>query len=88
MLQNQELIKQTHNLRIQLSKAYTAISKLEKIQKENVALKQENEQLQNENIKLKNYIEQTYEVVKHLFSFPISRFKKLVDNFVKSIEKS
>ena len=26
-------------------------------------------------------------VVKNLFSFPIDRFKRLVDNFIKEIEK-
>lgn len=40
-----------------------------------------------ENIKLKNYIEKTYEVVKNLFSFPIDRFKRIVNNFVQYFEK-
>lgn len=85
--QNQELIKQTHNLRLQLSKSYAAISKIEEIQKENCSLKQENKQLENENNRLRDYIDKTFEVAKHLFNFPISTFKRLVDNFVKNLEK-
>ena len=36
---------------------------------------------------IEKYIEKTFEVVNHLFSFPIDSFKRLVDNFIKSLEK-
>ena len=43
--------------------------------------------IKKENNKLKNYIEKTFEVVKNLFSFPIDRFKRIVNNFVQYFEK-
>ena len=85
--QNQQLITYTNKLKLQLSKSYTAIKKVEKLQQENTNLKIENKELKNENYKLKNYINKTFEVVKHLFNFPIDRFKRLVDNFVNYFEK-
>ena len=85
--QNKELIKYTNKLKVQLSKSYTAINNLEELQQENTNLKYENEELKKENYRLKNYIEKTFEVVKNLFNFPIDRFKRLVNNFVKYFEK-
>ena len=85
--QNSELIKYTNKLKVQLSKSYSAINKLEELQQENTNLKYENEELKKENLKLKNYIEKTFEVVKNLFNFPITTFKMLVDNFVRHFEK-
>ena len=85
--QNQELVQYTNKLKLQLAKSYTAIQKVEKLQKENIALKNTNAKLEQENHKLKNYIERTFEVVNHLFSFPIDRFKRIVDNFIRSLEK-
>lgn len=85
--QNNELIAYSNKLKLQLSKSYTAIRKIEKLQQENINLKYENEELKRENYKLKNYIEKTFEVVKHLFNFPIDSFKRLVNNFVKHFEK-
>lgn len=85
--QNNELIAYSNKLKLQLSKSYTAINKIEKLQQENVNLKYENEKLKKENYKLKNYIEKTFEVVKHLFNFPIDSFKRLVNNFVKHFER-
>lgn len=85
--QNEELIAYTNKLKMQLSKSYTAIRQFEKLQKENTNLKYENEELKIENFKLRNYIEKTFEVVKHLFNFPLDSFKRLVDNFVKYFEK-
>lgn len=83
--QNKELVKYTNKLKVQLAKSYTAIRAVEKLQKDNIHLRQENEELERENHKLKNYIEKTFEVIKNLFSFPIDRFKRLVDNFVKNL---
>ena len=85
--QNQELVEYTNKLKVQLSKSYTPINKIEKLQQENMNLRYENEKLKKENYKLKNYIEKTFEVVKHLFGFPMDTFKRLVNNFVKHFEK-
>ena len=85
--QNKELINYTNRMKVQLSKSYTAIKKVEELQKDNINLRQENEELKRENIKLKNYVEKTFAVVKNLFSFPLDRFKRLVDNFVQHFEK-
>lgn len=85
--QNQQLITYTNKLKLQLSKSYIAIKKVEKLQQENINLKIENKELKNENYKLKNYINKTFEVVKYLFNFPINTFKRLVDNFIKNMEK-
>ena len=85
--QNQALIKYTNKLKTQLNKSYTAIGKFEELQKQNINLKQENEKLKQENNKLKNYIEKSFQVVRNLFSFPIDRFKRLVDNFVLHFDR-
>ena len=85
--QNQALIKYTNKLKTQLNKSYTAIGKFEELQKQNINLKQENEKLNQENNKLKNYIEKSFQVVRNLFSFPIDRFKRLVDNFVLHFDR-
>ena len=85
--QNNELIKYTNKLKVQLSKSYNAINKLEELQKENINLKYENHELKKENNKLKNYINKSFEDVTHLFNFPMDTFKRLVDNFVKHFER-
>ncbi len=85
--QNKELIEYTNKLKIQLAKSYTAIERVEELQRRNTHLKYENEELKKENHKLKNYIEETFQVVKNLFSFPLDRFKRIVDNFVQYFEK-
>lgn len=72
---------------MQLSKSYTAINKIEILQKENIDLKHENEKLRQENSRLRNYINKTFEVAKHLFNFPLDTFKKIVDNFVNYFGK-
>ena len=85
--QNQTLIENNNKLKLQLSKAYFAINKVENLQKENITLKQENTKLQQENHNLKNYIDKTFQVIKHLFNFPIHTFKSLVDNFIKTFDR-
>ena len=85
LAQNQELVRYTNKLKLQLSKSYNAIDKLQELQKENTNLRYENQELKNENYNLRNYISKTFEVIKHLFDFPIDRFKKLVDNFTKAL---
>ena len=87
LAQNKQLIEYTNKLKLQLTKSYTAIQRIEKLQQENTNLKYENNTLKQENKHLRNYIEKTFQVVKNLFSFPIDRFKRLVDNFVNSFEK-
>ena len=82
--QNKELIKYTNNLKLQLSKSIITINKIQELQKENSYLKTENQKLKEKNYQLENYISKTFEVVKHLFDFPIERFKRLVNDFVKS----
>lgn len=87
LAQNKELIEYVKKLKLHLSKSYSAIETVNKFQKENANLQYENQELKRENHKLKNYISKTFEVVKHLFDFPIDTFKRLVDNFVKNMEK-
>lgn len=48
-----ELIKYTNKLKVQLSKSYNAINKLEELQKENINLKYENRKFKKENNKLR-----------------------------------
>ncbi len=87
LAQNKELIKYSNKLKLHLSKAYKAIETVEVVNQENVNLRHENEYLKKENIKLMNYIENTFEVVHHLFDFSKNSLKYLVDNFIKSFEK-
>ena len=87
MQQNKELVKYANKLKIQLAKSYTAIERVEELQRRNTYLKYENEELKKENPKLKNYNEKTFQVVYNLFSFPLDRFKRIVDNFVQYFEK-
>ena len=85
--QNQELIKYTNKLKLQLSKSYKTINQITELQKENNNLKYENQKLKEENHKLKNYITRTFEVVKYLFDMSTEQFKRIVNNFIKSFEK-
>ena len=82
--QNKQLIKYTKKLKGYLLKSYMAIEEVSKLKQENCKLSEENKKLKEKNQNLTNYIEKTFEVVKHLFNFPIERFKRLVDNFVKN----
>ncbi len=85
--QNKELVEYNKKLKLYLAKAFTAIQRVTTLQTENTNLRQENIKLKQENHSLKNYIQHTFEVVKNLFDFPIDRLKRLVDNFVKSLNK-
>lgn len=85
--QNKELIQYTNKLKLQLSKTYPLINKAEQLQNENTYLKTENVKLKTENNRLKNYIDKTFEVVKHLFNFPSGILKNIVDDFIKHFEK-
>ncbi len=79
--QNKQLVEYNKKLKTNLAKAYIAIKRVTTLQNENTNLKQENK-------KLKNYIEKTFQVVKVLFDFPIDRLKRLIDNFIRNIEKN
>ena len=57
------------------------------MQKENTYLNTENIRLKTENNRLKNYLDKTFEVVKHLFNFPTKLFKSIVEDFITHIEK-
>ena len=85
--QNKELVQYTNKLKLQLSKTYPLINKAEQLQRENTYLKTENVKLKTENNRLKNYIDKTFEVVKHLFNFPSGILKNIVDDFIKHFEK-
>lgn len=85
--QNKELIKYNKKLKLQLSKSYSAIKNIEKLQNENTNLKYENQELKKENSRLKDYIDKTFEYVSILFDFSKSTLKNLVNNFVKHFEK-
>ena len=87
LAQNKELIKYTNNLKLQLSKSYTAIQRVEKLENENTNLKYENQELIKENYKLKDYIDKTFEYVSILFDFSKNTLKNLVNNFVKHFER-
>ena len=85
--QNKELIEYTKKLKLQLSKSYTAIQRVEKLQNENTNLKYENQELKKENHRLKDYIDKTFEYVSILFDFSKNTLKNLVNNFVKHFER-
>ena len=92
--QNKQLIEYNKKLKLYLAKAFAAIQRVTILQTENTNLRQENNEVKQENIdlkqenhSLKNYIQHTFEVVKNLFDFPIDNLKRLVDNFVKSLNK-
>lgn len=85
--QNQLLIENNRKLKKYLAKAYTAISETERIKKENAELKCENEKLKKQNNKLREYIKRTFEVLKVMFNFPIDSLKRIIQNYVHSIDK-
>lgn len=87
LAQNKELVKYVNKLKQQLSKSYSAIETINKLQKENINLQYENQELKKENYNLKNYINKTFEVVKHLFNFPIDRLKNIINNFIKNYDR-
>lgn len=85
--QNKQLVQYVNKLKTHLSKSYKAIETMETLQKENTNLHYENQKLKQENHKLRNYITNTFEVVKHLFDFPKDRLKRVVDGFIKDLQK-
>ena len=87
LAQNKELVKYTNKLKLLLTKSYTAIQRVEKLQNENNNLKYENQELKKENHRLQNYIDKNFEYVSILFDFSKTTLKNLVNNFVKHFER-
>ncbi len=87
LAQNRELLKYNKKLKGYLIKSFKAIENITELQEQNNDLRNENQYLKRENHKLSNYIEKTFEVLKHLFNFPIDRLKRIVDKFIKSIDE-
>lgn len=83
VVQNKQLIQYNKKLKGYLLKSYKAIENNIELQEKNNDLRYENQKLQEKNKKLTNYIEKSFEVVKHLFDFPIDRFKRVVDHFMR-----
>lgn len=88
LAQNKELVIYVNKLKLHLSKSYKAIETMDTLQKEISNLQYENQKLKKENYNLKKYINKTFEVVKHLFDFPMDRLKQLIDNFIKYFDKN
>ena len=57
---------------------------MQKITSKDNSLIKHIKKLKEKNHQLENYISKTFEVVRYLFNFPIERFKRLVDNFMKN----
>ena len=85
--QNKKLVLYTNKLKGYLAKSFKSIEKVEELQKDNEDLRLENYNLKKENNKLKKYIQRTFEVVEYVFDFPIERFKRIVENFIKSMDE-
>ena len=60
--------------------------KAEKVQKENIELRQNNQRLKTENSRLKDYIDKTFEYVSLLFDFSKERLKNLVNSFIEKFK--
>lgn len=84
LAQNKQLLEYNKKLKCYLVKSFTTIKKVDELEQENADLKYENQKLENKVYDLTNYIKNTFEVVKHLFNFPLDRFKRIVDNFIKN----
>lgn len=77
-----------------LAKQYTRVKtitddiivKQEKLKQQNQELKEENVYLEKENNRLNEFLENTYEYVSMLFSFPKDRLKRLVKDFVDKMK--
>ncbi len=84
LAQNKELVQYCKKLKYRLSKSFNAITRCIELETENKHLKKKVSTLEKEKTKLETYIENTFEVVKVLFDFPIKRLKKMIDSFIKS----
>ena len=84
LAQNKQLIYYNKKLKDYLLKSLKAIDKVSKLQEENDVLRSQNQKLSEKNKKLTNYIDNTFEVIKHLFNFPIDSLKRIINNFIKT----
>lgn len=84
LAQNKQLICYNKKLKDYLLKSLKAIDRVSKLQEENDILRSQNQKLTEKNKKLINYIDNTFEVIKHLFNFPIDSLKRIINNFIKT----
>lgn len=85
--ENKKLVKHCNRLREYCITSVNTFNKCLEYETEIKNLKEENSFLKEKIKNLKNYIEKTFEVVKHLFHFPINSFKNIVDNLIKHENK-
>ena len=85
--ENKKLVKHCNRLREYCITSVNTFNKCLEYETEIKNLKKENSFLKEKIKNLKNYIEKTFEVVKHLFHFPIDSFKNIVDNLIKHENK-
>lgn len=87
LLQNKQLISYNKKLKDSLLKSLKAIDEVSKLREENNVLRNQNQKLSEKNKKLTNYIDNTFEVIKYLFNFPIDSLKRIINNFIKTKNK-
>jgi hypothetical protein len=85
--ENKKLVKHCNRLREYCITSVNTFNKCLEYETEIKNLKEENSFLKEKIKNLKNYIEKTFEVVKHLFHFPINSFKNIVENLIKHENK-
>lgn len=85
--ENKKLVKHCNRLREYCITSVNTFNKCLEYETEIKNLKKENSFLKEKIKNLKNYIEKTFEVVKHLFHFPINSFKNIVENLIKHENK-
>ena len=76
-----------HNERKNTNYSNKDINKISELQKENTNLKYENQKLNEEIGRLKDYISRTFQVVNLLFDFSTDSLKRIIDDFIKNIER-
>ena len=85
--QNKGLITYINKLKIELSKAYTAIEKSIVLEEENKRVTQENIRLQKENTLLRRYIDKTYEYISYLINIPKKSIRNMINIFFKELKE-
>lgn len=85
--ENKQLVKHCNRLREYCITSVNTFDKCKEYEEYITCLEKENANLKYENNKLRNYIEKIFEVARNLFDFPIDRFKRLVDNFIRNLER-
>lgn len=85
--QNKQLIKYNRKLKMYLIKSLKVVEQVETLKCKNYNLTLENDKIKKENQRLVSYIENTYEVIKYLFNFPISSLKNIVQKYIIDMNK-